>query len=39
VPGAHDDTDFEYPWTGFVGVLGFYERAAAGGRAVIFTVT
>jgi Domain of unknown function (DUF1877) len=37
--GAHDDTDFEYTWTSFVDVLGFYERAAAAGRAVIFTAT
>lgn len=35
--GAHDDTDFEYTWTNFIGVRAFYQRAAAAGRAVIFT--
>ncbi|WP_328470859.1 YfbM family protein [Actinoplanes sp. NBC_00393] len=35
--GAHDDTDFEYTWSNFVNVRAFYQRAAAAGRAVIFT--
>jgi hypothetical protein len=38
-PGAQDDTDFEYTWTGFADVRTFYERAAIAGRAVIFTAT
>jgi hypothetical protein len=37
--GAHDDADFEYTWDGFVDVQAFYARAAAAGRAVIFTAT
>ncbi|MBB2948981.1 hypothetical protein FB565_008767 [Actinoplanes lutulentus] len=35
--GAHDDTDFEYMWTNFLDVRAFFQRAAAAGRAVIFT--
>lgn len=35
--GAGDDGDFEYTWEGFVDVRGFFQRAAAAGRAVIFT--
>ena len=31
--------DFEYTWTNYVDVQGFYERAAAAGRAVLFTAT
>ena len=37
--GAHDETDFEYTWDGFVGVRAFYDRAAMAGPAVIFTAT
>jgi hypothetical protein len=37
--GAHDDADFQYTWDSFVDVQGFYARAAAAGRAVIFTAT
>jgi hypothetical protein len=37
--GAGDDEDFEYTWTNFVDVRDFYGRAAAAGRAVIFTAT
>ncbi|MFD7845637.1 YfbM family protein [Nocardia sp. NPDC059764] len=35
--GALDDEDFEYTWSNFVDVRSFYHRAAAAGRAVIFT--
>jgi hypothetical protein len=37
--GTHDDEDFDYTWDGFVDVRDFYDRAAAAGRAVIFTAT
>ncbi|GAA4604691.1 hypothetical protein BJY16_005105 [Actinoplanes octamycinicus] len=37
--GAHDDEDFTYTWDGFVDVRDFYQRAAAAGRAVLFTAT
>ncbi|TCO62704.1 YfbM family protein [Actinocrispum wychmicini] len=37
--GPQDDTDFEYTWSNFVDVRGFYERAAKAGRAVVFTAT
>ncbi|MFI5909755.1 DUF1877 family protein [Dactylosporangium sp. NPDC051541] len=37
--GARDDADFEYTWDGFGDVRAFYERAAAAGRAVLFTAT
>jgi len=37
--GAHDDADFEYTWANFEDVRAFYARAAAAGRAVIFTAT
>jgi Domain of unknown function (DUF1877) len=37
--GAQDDADFEYTWENFVDVQAFYDRAAAAGRAVIFTAT
>ena len=37
--GARDDDDFDYTWDGFVDVRAFYQRAAAAGRAVIFTAT
>ena len=36
-PGSRDDADFEYTWANFVDVRAFYQRAAAAGRAVIFT--
>jgi hypothetical protein len=29
--------DFDYTWSNFVDLQAFYERAAAAGRAVIFT--
>ncbi|MEU7800767.1 DUF1877 family protein [Micromonospora arborensis] len=35
--GALDDADFEYTWDNFVDVRAFYQRAAAAGRAVVFT--
>lgn len=35
--GAGDDEDFEYTWSNFVDVQHFYDRAAAAGRAVVFT--
>ncbi|MBU2664527.1 YfbM family protein [Actinoplanes bogorensis] len=35
--GARDDADFEYTWDNLLDVRAFYERAAAAGRAVIFT--
>jgi len=37
--GDRDDADFEYTWDGFADVRAFYERAAAAGRAVIFTAS
>ncbi|MEO3929151.1 DUF1877 family protein [Micromonosporaceae bacterium B7E4] len=37
--GRHDDTDFDYTWDNFVDVRAFYDRAAAAGRAVVFTAT
>jgi hypothetical protein len=37
--GAGDDADFEYTWDGFTDLQAFYDRAAAAGRAVIFTAT
>jgi hypothetical protein len=37
--GAGDDQDFEYTWANYVDVQGFYQRAAAAGRAVVFTAT
>ena len=37
--GALDDGDFRYTGTNFVDVRDFYQRAAAAGRAVIFTAT
>lgn len=37
--GARDDVDFEYTWDNFVDLHAFYDRAAAAGRAVIFTAT
>jgi hypothetical protein len=37
--GPHDDEDFEYTWENFVDMRMFFERAAKGGRAVIFTAT
>jgi hypothetical protein len=35
--GAGDDDDFAYTWSNFTEVREFYERAAAAGRAVLFT--
>ncbi|MFF5219277.1 DUF1877 family protein [Micromonospora sp. NPDC000442] len=37
--GALDDADFDYTWDNFVEVRAFYQRAAAAGRAVVFTAT
>jgi hypothetical protein len=37
--GAQDDADFVYTWANFVDLRNFYDRAAATGRAVIFTAT
>ncbi|MEV2238414.1 DUF1877 family protein [Micromonospora sp. NPDC049891] len=37
--GAHDDADFAYTWDAFTELQAFYDRAAAAGRAVIFTAT
>jgi hypothetical protein len=37
--GAADEPDFEYTWANFTEVQAFYARAAAAGRAVIFTAT
>lgn len=37
--GGLDDADFAYTWSNFVDVQAFYARAAAAGRAVIFTAT
>jgi hypothetical protein len=37
--GTYDDADFEYTWDNFVDVRAFYDRAAAAGRAVVFTAT
>ena len=37
--GARDDADFEYTWQNFIDMRAFYDRAAASGRAVIFTAT
>jgi len=32
-----DDEDFEYLWSNFLDLRRFYEKAAAAGRAVVFT--
>lgn len=37
--GTHDAADFEYTWGNFLDVQTFFERAAAAGRAVVFTAT
>ncbi|MCZ7423679.1 MULTISPECIES: DUF1877 family protein [unclassified Micromonospora] len=37
--GALDDADFDYTWDNLVEVRAFYQRAAAAGRAVVFTAT
>lgn len=37
--GAGDDVDFEYTWSNFEDLRAFYDRAAAAGRAVLFTAT
>jgi hypothetical protein len=37
--GALDDEDFTYTWDNFVDVQAFFDRAAAEGRAVLFTAT
>ena len=36
--GLISDEDFEYTWDWFDGLAGFFQKAAEGGRAVIFTV-
>jgi hypothetical protein len=36
--GVKEDEDFEYTWAYFEEVREFYQRAAAAGRAVVFTV-
>jgi len=36
--GKIGDEDFQYTWTWFENVRDLYRKAAAGGRAVIFTV-
>jgi uncharacterized protein DUF1877 len=37
--GSGDEEDFDYTWTNFLDLRGFYGRAAAAGRAVLFTAT
>lgn len=37
--GAGDDADFAYTWDNFLDLRAFYDRAAAAGRAVVFTAT
>ncbi|MGC5054999.1 DUF1877 family protein [Micromonospora sp. DT48] len=37
--GALNDADFDYTWDNLVEVRAFYQRAAAAGRAVVFTAT
>ena len=37
--GALDDFDFDYTWTNFMDVQAFYQQAAEGGFAVLFTAT
>jgi hypothetical protein len=37
--GAHDDRDFDYTWDNYEDLRSFFDRAAAAGRAVIFTAT
>ena len=36
--GARGDDDFKYTWENFLGVRELYRKAAAEGRAVVFTV-
>ena len=36
--GDHGEEDFEYTWEWFQGVNGLFQKAAASGRAVIFSV-
>lgn len=36
--GELGEEDFEYTWPWLTGLVAFYERAAAEGRWVIFTV-
>ena len=36
--GAHGDEDFRAAWASFLAVREFYRKAAAAGRAVVFTV-
>ncbi len=36
--GEKSDDDWAYAWANFQGLPGFFSRAAAGGRHVIFTV-
>lgn len=38
-PQPRDEADFQYTWENFLDVRDFYDRAAAVGRAVIFTAT
>ncbi|MFC4068328.1 DUF1877 family protein [Actinoplanes subglobosus] len=35
--GAADDQDMAYTWSNFIDVRSFFQRAAAAGRAVVFT--
>ncbi|GIE77043.1 hypothetical protein Aph02nite_29930 [Actinoplanes philippinensis] len=37
--GAADEQDFQYTWSNLADLRDFYQRAAAAGRAVIFTAT
>ncbi|GGN36389.1 hypothetical protein FHR83_006364 [Actinoplanes campanulatus] len=39
LPASERDYDFELLWTDFADVVNFYQRAAAAGRAVLFTAT
>jgi hypothetical protein len=36
--GGHGDEDFKATWENFVGIRDLYKKAAAAGRAVVFTV-
>jgi hypothetical protein len=36
--GPHDDDDREYTWENIQGLKPFFEKAAAAGRSVVFTV-
>ncbi|GGN90894.1 hypothetical protein GCM10010112_76720 [Actinoplanes lobatus] len=39
LPVGERDYDFDLLWTDYVEVVNFYQRAAAAGRAVLFTAT